>query len=179
MIPENTSTAKVWVENNKLITLISATEKKLDLSEESYTEISSNAFKNVLVVEQIFIPEKLREIKESAFEKCGDLEIVTFVGTDEKGERPSASELRIQSNAFADCRNLDSVHIKCNKLTLEKDAFAGCNKLRVVFLECNDLDFRTGAFQNSPNLTIFGNTKCKAYLEKYCKSNNLNFEEAN
>lgn len=179
-VPQKSQKTVISVENTNFITLISSEDKKLDLSGEKITIISSNALKNVSGLEQIILPEKLETIKEYAFENCQDLKIVSLEAKIEN----NISNLLIQSNAFVDCKNLDSVHIKCNKLTLEKDAFAGCYKLRIVYLECKELDFRQNAFSNSPELTIFGqkqyfapsNPQKKSFdLEDFCKRDNIKF----
>ena len=182
----STKSAELCMDGTKLFSFISSTGNTVDLTKDKNGQsigikyIGAKAFEKIPKFEHVILPCELQQINEFGFDSCVDLISVKFDSTNGTAEINSASELLIQSNAFVDCRNLDSVHIKCNKLTLEKDAFAGCNKLRVVFLECNDLDFRTGAFQNSPNLTVFGKkTTAPFELEDFCKKSGIVFEEIN
>lgn len=189
-----TKTAELCIDGDKDTNLFSllSSNSFLDLTKDKSDKaigiktIGSKAFDHKKRIEHIVLPCELVEIKEYAFDTCDDLISVKFDSTNGTKEIDSTSNLLIQSNAFADCKNLDSVHIKCNKLTLEKDAFAGCYKLRIVYLECKELDFRQNAFSNSSELTVYGqkqyfastnSQKISFDLEGFCKRNSIQFTE--
>lgn len=168
--------AKIGIDDNKISSLFCAFEKYLDFNnldkEISITEISSDAFKNVVGVENIILPKSTETIKEFAFKNCADLKTVVIDADN--------GDLLIQSNSFDDCKNLDSVCITCNKLTIEKDAFIGCSKIRAVVLICSDLALRKDSFLESTETTIYGNKKIgSSVLKKYCDKKKIKFVEVN
>ena len=170
--------AKVCVDDSnkcaqKLVALVYSREKHLDFSntdETKYiTEISSNAFKNTVGVESVILPKTTQVIKEFAFKNCADLKAVELV---------LEENFAIESNAFEDCKNLDSVCIKCNKLTIEKDAFIGCSNLRSIFIDCSELNLRKDAFMESSETTVYGKMQIgSCNLKDYCKKIKIGFIE--
>lgn len=168
--------AKVCVDDSnknaqKIIALVYASENHLDFANinvpKNITEISSGAFKNAVGVESVILPKTVQVIREFAFKNCVDLKTV---------EIAADNDFAIESNAFEDCKNLDSVFIKCNKLTIEKDGFIGCSKLRSVFLVCKKLDMREDAFVESSGTTFYGKAQVGSFsLRNYCKKRNIGF----
>ena len=186
----STELAELCIEKTGLFKFLSLYGNLLDLTKDKknqsigISKIYTDAFKCVSGIDRIILPCELTVIQEFAFDNCNDLRIIDYDSTNgaissEENSILSKTNLIIQSNGFSCCQNLESIHIKCNKLSLEKDAFANCRNLKNIIIQCNELDFRTGAFSNAKNLTIYGNKTCKSYLEKYCNSNNINFIEVN
>ena len=162
---------------DKFVALVYAIEKRLDLSSaketENVEEICSNAFKNAVGVESVVLPKSTKKIKEYAFKSCAGLKVMEYESGLEN------ADFCIESNAFEDCKELDSVYIKCGKLTIEKDAFIGCSRLRSVFLDCNDLNLRQDAFEDSIDATIYGKKINSFNLKSYCAKKNINYVEVN
>ena len=175
----STESAELCMDGTKLFSFIFSTDNTVDLTKDKNGQsigikyIGAKAFEKIPKFEHVILPCELQQINEFAFDSCVDLISVKFDSTNGTAEINSASELLIQSNAFVDCRNLDSVHIRCNKLTIDDNAFNGCNNLRSLVIDCNEVDFTTNTFSTSPNLIIYKAKNCKVLQNPY----NLKFED--
>eukprot|EP00984_Skeletonema_dohrnii_P026303 scaffold15630_cov78-Skeletonema_dohrnii-CCMP3373.AAC.1 len=89
---------------------------------ESVTVIPAEAFDENLDIEEVECHNRVKTVKEWAFNRCRSLRIVIMLGVED-----------VQTQAFADCKALDDV--KCDKLEIiGRGAFAGCESLRSINL---------------------------------------------
>ncbi len=119
---------------------------------------------------KVILPESLKEIDTSAFEYSDLEEIVlpeglikigigAFLGTKIKTIEIPASVSSIEDTAFATCKNLTSVKVKC-KVIGEK-MFANCENLKKVTLSSKVEEIGIRAFErcNFNSITISENVK--------------------
>ena len=87
------------------------------------TKIADEAFRNVLALKHIIIPESIVSVGNAAFKACLNLISVTILG----------NELSIGKEVFWDCHNLKSVSF--SSITALNDyAFLGCESIENVIL---------------------------------------------
>lgn len=153
----------------------------------NFKEISKEAFKNISKIEKIRLSETIEKIGEEAFMNCADLHtvLIGFSKTDLESKEAVSfgngkNNLHIQSSAFKNCINLETVIIRCKKLNIDKHAFLGCSKLRVIIIDCSDdVDLIQEAFSNYSNLKIFisDSTPSKDKIKSYCNENKITLKE--
>ena len=143
---------------NKLSHFISTLDKNESVHLNGITTVCENAFTSSNDVKSIFFDENLKCINKSAFEDseslkffcCGktpeskvteskDSEPKTQKTKDSENEIYNLKEVTVSLNsdsftiqtlAFSDCKNLQTVILpSCKMLTIEKDAFSGCESL--------------------------------------------------
>lgn len=86
--------------------------------------IANNAFKGMNGIEEVILPNGLKEIGESAFEDCFNLKRTEF---------PESLE-KIQKRAFKNS-GLQSAAINMSIIDVGEEAFAFCNNLKSVKIE--------------------------------------------
>lgn len=121
--------------------------------------VSSGAFKDSKI-KNVQFEDKVKVIKQSAFENCAELEHL-IIGNVEEGNLENIlvsidSKITIEKDAFKNCSKLETVILpKCKKLMIEKDAFIGCESLRTVVAVCSKIQFTENPFIDcSENLTF-------------------------
>jgi hypothetical protein len=90
------------------------------------THIPKGLFKNNKTLEYVFIPSKVTEIEDSAFEGCEALKHVEF-GQD-------FTSLKIGSKAFKKCVSLQEVVLPKNTTIIGEEAFMNCKELDTLLL---------------------------------------------
>ncbi len=84
-------------------------------------------------------------------------------------EENKEDTLEIQSEAFENNSNLETLTIKGNKVVINGLSFSGCDKLKELTIDCNDVEFvaaRGGAFEN-----------CSALENINIKANNISIDK--
>lgn len=99
------------------------------------TEIGENAFENS-AVQEIDIPSSVKQIKESAFESCGELKKATF----HEGLRA------IGMFAFACCEELQEAILPEGLIRIEAAAFSDCPSLKRVFIPASVTEMESEVF---------------------------------
>ncbi len=161
----------------------------------SIVSIGNYAFFNCINLKTINISSRTAFISDSAFEGCTSL---TNIVVDRKNMRysseggilfnrdrttiisyPSANgDIVVQKgvscigdSAFLGCKNLISATLPDSVTSIGYMAFANCTNLESIIVSTN-LDFiGKYAFIECTNLTVY--CKGNAYVEKYCKENNI------
>ncbi len=149
--------------------------------------IASGTFKGCGCLHDLFIPDSVEEIGESAFEDC-DLKTIHL----------SNSLTRIEDFLFKGCRRLEKVFLSDNIESIGAGAFKGCHslkkpwlpgRLRIIgeeaFADCRSvtevrISERTevigkDAFAGCPGITIRGRRGSAA--EQYARTNGIRFVE--
>ncbi len=165
------------------------------------TNIGRGAFANCSGLTSIIIPESVTSIGESAFSGCSNL-IVTvsknnpaYASEDDvlfnkdktlliwyslkKAEKEYTipnGVTSIGNNAFSGCSSLTSIIIPDSVTSIEAWAFDRCSGLKSIIIPKNVVSIGGNAFINCKSLTsvTISNPDCK--IERFCISNNVNFE---
>lgn len=93
------------------------------LLEEGLITINLNAFWGCMNIENLVIPNSVKIICYSAFEKCSGLEYVHFGDNCQE----------IQGNAFCECTNLKTIEMGSQIKFLCDYAFAHCERLTTIY----------------------------------------------
>ena len=109
-----------------LVCLKSLTNIKKVTLPYNITSIPKALFKNNKTLEYVFIPSKVIEIEDSAFEGCEALKYVEF-GQEFTG-------LKIGSKAFKKCVSLQEVVLPKNTTIIGEEAFMNCKELDTLLL---------------------------------------------
>ena len=106
-------------------------------------------------LENIFIPEGVREISYSAFLNCTSLKKVYI----------SDNVYTIGYEAFANCTSLEEIHMSKELHRLGYEAFSGCTSLKLTI---PDSVLRIGekAFKDLPNVNYNGNAEGSPWWAK-------------
>lgn len=134
--------------------------------------IESSAFADSMDFDFIAFDNKIKQIKQNAFENCSELQVVDFYcETVEKNQSQSKyrcivlirennkiinEKLYIQFESFKNCKKLHSLLLPVNKpVIIEKNAFFGCDQLRTVVAINGNIQINEGAFSGcSSDLTF-------------------------
>lgn len=141
--------------------------------------IPSSAFKDSKI-KNIQFEDKVKVIKQSAFENCSELENLIIGRNIEENKETDESNFvieevnanfTIQKDAFKNSSKLQTLVLpKCKKLVIEKNAFSGCETLRTVIALCKEIDFTENPFEDcSESLTFI--CKKKSKLERFAREN--------
>lgn len=128
--------------------------------------ISERSFKDSKI-ENVQFEDKVKVIKQSAFENCSEL--VNLIIANNREEKKK--DFKIEKNAFKNSSKLQTIILpKCKKLVIEKNAFSGCESLRTVIALCKEIDFTENPFEDcSESLTFI--CKKKSKLERFAREN--------
>lgn len=154
--------------------------------------VSFGAFKDSKI-KNVQFEDKVKVIKQSAFENCSELVNLIIAnnreenketdGSNKKSKKESEIRLgnflieekkkdfKIEKNAFKNSSKLQTIILpKCKKLVIEKNAFSGCETLRTVIALCKEIDFTENPFEDcSESLTFI--CKKKSKLERFAREN--------
>lgn len=130
--------------------------------------ISSRVFAGENSIKDIEISINVKNIDESAFEGCFNLESVTFI----KGSKLTL----LGRNSFYECNNLKTINIPSSVQSIDEGTFYNCNELHTVTFEENSklIAIAKEAFYNCSklvNIVLPDNTRIieqKAFA--YCSS---------
>jgi len=107
------------------ITAFAGTDKEVKIldtiSEKPFTAIQELAFYNKQV-ENVYIPNGVKEIKERGFEKCFRLRNIEFPDSLNK----------IGQYGFRNCKGLKEIKLPSNLTSIEKGAFSNCSSLTEI-----------------------------------------------
>ena len=94
-------------------------------------DIPTRVFANMSVTE-IYIPESVVSIRQSAFYGCDDLKTVTF-----EESSAEAQGLTIEARAFHSCTSLEMISLPARLMQVEdfEEVFYGCSSLEDIFFE--------------------------------------------
>ena len=106
------------------------------------TSIGNNAFRRLVRVYSVSLPEGLRRIGDKVFYSCWNLQSVKI----------PQSCTRIGVRAFSDCKNLRSISFPSRLTSLEESAFEGCVSLTDVVVPGNIKYVKKSAFAECDNL---------------------------
>lgn len=158
--------------------------------------ISSGAFKDSKI-KNVQFEDKVKVIKQSAFENCSELENLIIANDKEENKKTNMSnkkskkeseirlgnflikekkkDFKIEKDAFKNCSKLETVILpKCKKLIIEKDAFIGCESLRTVVAVCSKIQFTENPFIDcSENLTFICYKNSE--IERFARENGFRY----
>lgn len=160
------------------------------------TSIGNYAFEGCINLKNIYISERVAFIADSAFDGCVNLKNIVI---DKRNTRyssengilfnkektslfsyPSAivadipkSVNHICDSAFLGCENLRRVVIPNSVTSIGYMAFAGCKNLTTISIPNSVTSIGNYAFVNCDKLIVY--CKANSYAERYCKDNNINY----
>lgn len=105
-------------------------------------EIAAFAFKDSTFIEKVEFNSQLKVIKESAFERCLNLQYLIFPN----------SLIRIEDKVFSRCFNVSYIEFNSEIEYLGKEAFSFCNKVKKVDLPAALTTIFATAFNNCSQL---------------------------
>ncbi len=100
---------------------------------------------NSVTVQEVILPQTIKEIINGAFEGCASLEKVNL---------PLAIET-VPERCFANCVELSDIEIPLAVTSIRKEAFAGCSSIESIKLSANISIIGDGAFKNTASLQQF------------------------
>ena len=116
--------------------------KKLEISE-GVTNLRENAFSFCKNLEEVILPQSLKEIPRRLFFRCEKLRKITFNKTLQI----------IGAEAFSYCLNLDFIILPNSITRIEFSAFRGCRNLKKIVLPSNLESIPESCFQFCSNLS--------------------------
>jgi len=121
--------------------------------------IAPNAFSGNKTIQQVYLPDSLESIKESAFLDCNKLRMVHIPG----------SVQIIEPTAFAQCYQLRQVYLNEGIKEIHDYAFEGCLNLTSLYLPQSLEYIAPNAFDGCARLTLI--VKEGSYAHQYCLEN--------
>ncbi len=132
---------------------------------ESVTNIAALAYRGVMGVTEITIPEHIIDIYSQAFEECVDLETIKLhpdvklyiAGTFSKCKKLKNVYLpygitSIGMQDFSECTSLEEIEIPASVEWINQSAFYGCTSLKTVTLKNGVQNIGPGAFNGCTSL---------------------------
>lgn len=116
--------------------------------------IGISAFESCTSLTSLELPPSIRNIEKNAFHGCSHLHSIC-------GPKTILSNLRIESGAFSDCKELQSVQIRAKSPQIAEDAFSDCPLLNKI-----DIDENSRQQSNSVNTATSHNS------ENVCENTN-------
>lgn len=132
---------------------------------EGITKIGSKVFDKNKTTEEVFLPESLISIEESAFYYRSHLKKIHFpsklqsIGSKAFWKCTSLEEVMLPdsltelgNNAFSECENLRNVHLSENLKKINEKTFYECKKLEEITIPDNVIVIDVSAFRYCSNL---------------------------
>lgn len=164
-VKENTM-ALLTAENGKVTGFTGNNVTKVEITDNTITEIGENAFKDAKKIWSVTLPEGITTIGTSAFNGCTSLESMVIPN----------SVTTIGSEAFSGCTSLKRVVITNSETKIEKRAFADCSSLAVVKLPTGIVkNIADEAFDGSKKICIYGEEGSDVEIWAKTTMNNLPF----
>ena len=126
-------------------------------------EIGSQAFSGCISLKSAEIPDSVETLGYGAFEDCGAMESVKLSGSLEI----------IPSCCFENCVYLKSVVIPDKTASIRSGAFNNCMRLESVYIPHSVKSISSNAFANSDNVVI--HCRRGSYAEKYAVRNGITY----
>ena len=118
------------------------TNLKKVVSPEGLTNISSCAFEKCSLLEEVYIPSTVKEIKSQAFYECTNLKNVTL----------SDGLEVIGNSAFSNCQSLTSIEIPNTVNSIDSSAFSRCISIKTAVLSNTITYISSGMFYGNSSL---------------------------
>ncbi len=161
LIYDDQSVSKQWYIGDSTVTKV--------VIPEGVETISSYAFANLTVLEEIVLPSTLMTIDYGAFYGCTSLSTITFSGEnnlkiinqnafencDLQGTLDLSSAYVISDYAFAGNQNLEEVITGDTLISIGQYAFAGCKDLTKVDITVDSVKYGAYCFTSCESLTSF------------------------
>lgn len=135
------------------------------IDEKKVISLEQNAFKEIIGITKVIIPEGVTSIGKSAFFGCISLSEVTIPNTVVKIENYAFEDctslnkvvlpdnlIEIPEKLFESCKNLSSVTFPTNLVSIGNYAFDGCNALASITLPEKLVTIGDGAFRGCSTL---------------------------
>ena len=119
--------------------------------------IGKEAFKDMLKIKSVSIPDTYTYISDYAFYRCDNLETVTM----------KDSVTAIGKSAFQECVKLSSITLSKAITTVSSNAFNGCTSLTTVDLSTSCQTIEASAFIGCSNLTTVTISDKITYVNAY------------
>ena len=119
----------------------------IEVITDKYTVIGKEMFSGCRMLNEVTI--KMANVADSAFDKCVNLEKVTF------GDQTTAKDIEfvIGANAFSSCVSLTEVDFNgYNVKKIGNGAFSNCEILEEITLPVNNVVLGDNVFENSPTV---------------------------